>query len=49
MFKFLALEIVKATVTLFYRFLNNKISTHWLLRRFGRIRRIRLLRRTRIG
>ena len=29
----LALEIVKATVTLFLRLLNNKISTHRLFRR----------------
>ena len=33
MFKFLALEIVKATVTLFSRLLHNQVSTHRLLRR----------------
>ena len=33
MFKFLALEIVKATVTLFCRLLYNEVSTHQLLRR----------------
>ena len=33
MFKYLTLEIVKATVTLFCRLLHNQISTHWLLRR----------------
>ena len=33
MFKYLALEIVKATVTLFCRLLHNQVSTHRLLRR----------------
>ena len=32
-FKYLALEIVKATVTLFSRLLHNEVSTHRLLRR----------------
>ena len=33
MFKYLALEIVKATVTLFCRLLYNEVSTHKLIRR----------------
>ena len=37
MFKYLALEIVKATVTLFCRLLHNQVSTHRLL---GRLRHL---------